>query len=428
MKAATVIIFLFASYILSGCSTLPTMEKDGGLKVTLTIGYSDFIQTYAANQNDSNMNRIFSEIANEKVSDFAGYMDLYLKTQEKLFPGAKLAGSFMSFEMSDKVNFNTSNDEMKKILQIEWDAVITKVTNVIKSRLEKIDVENVTVTISNGNNFIVEIPGVKEEERIMKLLPDAGELGFWETYQNAEFFPYLNKVNDYLKSVNFKFAEDTLNTNNQAVDSTDLVALIESQNEESDKNSLAENPLFNILKPATSQEGNLQPGAVIGYVNLSDTAKFNQLIKMDSVLYLMPRDSKIKYALQNPTFQENYLEVIVIKCTTRDGKPAIDGTVITEAKAEMLDSRPEISITMNAEGAKMWKRMTAENVGRQIAITLDGIVYSFPMVQSEIEGGKSIISGNFTVDEAGNLASILSAGKYPVKFSIVKVEVVEAKK
>ncbi|PKP22866.1 MAG: hypothetical protein CVU05_02175 [Bacteroidetes bacterium HGW-Bacteroidetes-21] len=428
MKTGIVFLCLFVSTLFISCSAPANFEKDGGLRLTLTINYSDFLKSYCINKDDTLLTHVLHEITNEKVNNFSGFMDLYQKTLENIYPGTQMATSFMSFEMQDKINFNTSNDELKNIFQTEWDAVIKNVINILTKRIESIDIENASITIQNGNTLIVEIPGIKEKEKMMNLVPSIGDLGFWETYTNEEFFTYLQNINDYLKKSNFRFAEDSLNTKNKNIDSTDIVALIESQNNEIDNNNIEENPLFNVLIPAINNEGKFMYGAVIGYVNMKDTAKFNQLLKMDSVLYLLPHKCRLMYAIPNKNLEGNVFEIIALKCTNREGRPAIDGTIITSAKAEKSDYGFEISIVMNTEGAKMWKRMTAENIGRQIAIVLDNKVYSFPTVQTPIEGGKSMISGNFTEQEAKNLASILNAGKYPVKVTISQIDVVEGKK
>lgn len=428
MKNRIIFLSLVIGILFIGCKSNPTFEKDGGIRVKLSVSYQEYIKSLVVNENDSQFNRVLSEINNEQVKDFNGYVNAFQKATEKLLPETTLAAIFSRFEWKDKINYNSSNEEVVRVLKTEWDSVLISTINTIKKRLEKMDAENAIVKIENGNNIIVEIPGNKDLKRIEKVLLTVGKLGFWETYQNQEMYAYLTQINDYLVKIKYFQSNEAITpiTEKQSSDSSSLISLVEDQKELNNQSvdSLAATlPLFSVLMPVTSGDGKLIPGSAVGNVLSKDTAIVNRILQLDTVLQFLPRNCRLVWSNAMNQGENNYFELVALKCN-RGNQPVLDGSVIATVEAK----QNEISLQMNAEGTKIWKRMTAENINRQIAVTLDDIAYTHPTVMSQIEGGKSTITGNFTNDEATDLAFILNAGKYPIKLNLVKTEAIEAKK
>jgi SecD/SecF fusion protein len=303
--------------------------------------------------------------------------------------------------------------------------------------------------LEGSGRIVVQLPGVKDPERVRKLLQGTANLEFWETYENSEIFPALQEVNKKIKEIqdaekaignveeveSAEKQEEVALTDEVAVEETtsedELLELIKS---ESDSTEVAEDnwaeefPLFAILSPSTNQQGQLMGGPVIGYAHYRDTSKVNSYLKLPQVKQLLPRDLKLLWSIKPVKWDtnENVYELVAIKVTNRDGNPPLDGGVITDARDDFgtTGGEAEVSMSMNAEGAKTWARLTADNVERCIAIVLDNYVYSYPRVNQEIRGGRSSITGGFTINEAKDLANVLKSGKLPAPARIIQEEIV----
>ncbi len=430
MKSKIILLSLVLSIFYLGCKNVPTFEKDGGIRLVITISYSDFLKAIIAEGYEGQLQEVLTEIKEDQIKDFDGFVNSFRKVEEKKFPEIKLATIFMKPEWGDKINFNSTNEEVLKVLKNEWEAMLLSTNSVIKIRLGNIQEIGVsTIKNENGNQILVEVPGGKDPIRIQNLLTSIGELGFWETYSNTEIFPYLNQINDYLGKAKFqnKAHENSKNENDVSGlpdSSSTLTSQLENQKIYAADSSASRFPLFSLL---TSSDGLLITGSAIGSVMIKDTAELSKLFQMDSVLHFLPHNCKLLFSKPIQLNDNTYCELIALKGNRLNG-PMINGSVITNATALLKENRNEISMKMNSEGARIWKRMTADNVGRQIAITVDGVVYVHPTVQSQIEGGNSNITGNFTREEATDLALVLNSGKYPVKLNILKTEVIEVKK
>ena len=331
--------------------------------------------------------------------------------------------------MQGRVNFNSTNEEVLAIIREETESAIENTFNILRTRIDRFGVSQPNIqSLGTAGRILVELPGVKEPERVRKLLQGTANLEFWETYDNTEVFETLRAIDDRLKDL---LAESTDvdstsadvaqvdTTLTQEGDTTELALLDEIENAaEKDTTGIAQsllqeqqaNPLFAVLRPSVSQDGSqLFKGATVGTAHKKDTATINEYFRMKQVKELMPRDLKLLWEVKAIDENENYFRLIALKITNRDGQPALGGDVVTNARAEFGNgsATAEVSMSMNAEGSKDWARLTKDNVGKQIAIVLDGYVYSAPNVNGEISGGQSSITGDFSILEAKDLASIL---------------------
>ena len=334
----------------------------------------------------------------------------------ELNPDCKLATYFSTFELKDKINYESLNQEVIAALKEEIKQAKEKTIQVLQKRIE-----SAFKTSSAVDNFmnktIVEVKQLPEintytltinkktnKQRFNKLLETRIELGFWETYENSEIWQYLNAANIQLKEILTK----------EVKFKTDITGKEKSKNE-------IENPLFGILLPSISNDGKLLFGCKIGTSKITDTLLVNKYLALPEIKYLLPRNLKFLWAAKPEGNNKEYLELFAIKISSRDGLPPLNGDYIIEASSQKSYNGSEISITMNAEGARIWSRITKENIGRQIAMVINNAVYSAPVVNSEINGGKSTITGGLTEAEANYLANILNATTMP-KISVKVID------
>jgi len=431
MKSKAILLSLIFSIFFLRCNRSQSLEKDGGIRIILKIDYSVFCQSVGFTEKEQQLVQIkvLGEIKNMPVKDFAGFINAYQKAEEKLFPETSLASIFGSLLMLNKINYNSTNEEVTQALKEEWDTTLLSTTKIIKKRLDQIDAENATIKTENGNNIIVEIPGIKNPKRIQPVLLTVGKLGFWNTYDNTDFFSFLIRVNDYLVKIKYiPKAHDNSISERPKNDTTHLNAAIASLLKAQNKQNAGSGfPLFFILKPLISDDGTLIPGSVIGNVGSKDTAEVKRIFQNDTISRLLPRDSKLLWSLPVQKNEMTYFELVAVK-VDRTGGPYLDGSAITKAEPQQTKNGNEVSLQMDSEGTRIWRQMTLYNIDRQIAISIDNVVYDHPLFHNRIENGKSSITGNFTGDEVKDLASILNSGMYPVKLDLVKTEIIEAKK
>ena len=411
MKNIMVTFCCIVSAIFSGCNN-PTMEKNGGVRVTLAASYSDFIRSIANPDSLERVDRVTREISNDKTAGFKEYRISFLKEMERMYPGTDLKNVIMSPGWFGILNQGSANTEVLQLLQNDWDSAILRSVQVLQKRLDNMEAVNATVRIEKGNSIVVEVPGNADTARIVKILSTRGELGFWETYENAEIFPFLNDINNYLIKIKYKKIEKDTSLIGQ-FGLTDSTAI--------------KYPLYTLLSPAV-RNNELIPGAAFGYVKVADTAEVLNLFRKHEILAFLPRNIKIGICRTKWTQENNIYELIALK-PDRQGKPVLDGSVIVDAQSSDKENySPSINIMMNHEGAISWERITGDNIGKSIAIVLDDVVYSYPRVQSSIKQGNSVITGSFTHLEAKDLAYILSAGMCPLKLFVVKTENVGCKR
>ena len=418
------------------------LDLKGGMNVMLEVSVPELVISLSENSEDP----LFLEAIKVAKSNLSpsktDFIVLFGEAWEQVAPGQRLSQIFGTYDMRDRIKPETTNAIVLKVIREESESAISNSFNVLRNRIRRFGVTQPNIQkIGGTGRILVELPGVKEPARVRKLLQGTASLEFWETYENSEVYPYLAEVNTAVKEMVNALKEDGLDslgtsngvaTQNEVADSTTSEAqslLSEIQQVDSlsgaDAQLASQNPLFFVLHPSVDQ-GQLLPGPVVGRAHYRDTAKIGSWLRTNQVIALLPTDLKLMWGVKPIDDAGIIYELIAIKSTTRDGKAPLDGGVITDASKTFgpTNGQPEVDMAMNAEGARVWASMTANNVGKSIAIVLDGLVYSFPRVNGEITGGRSQISGHFTVTEADDLANVLKSGKLPAPARIIQEAVV----
>jgi len=422
------------------------LDLKGGMNVTLEVSVPDIIRSLA----DFNTNPTFNQALDSAsklqfTNSQVPYLDLFVKTYTKIDPNAKLATIFSTFELKDKISLTTSNEDVINVLKEEIDGAIDNSFNVLRTRIDRFGVVQPNIQkLDRTGRILIELPGIKEPERVRKLLQGSANLEFWETYEVSEIFNNLveaNRVIYALQSaggatpavavVDSTVAQPTANAPVAAakpVSKLDSIKASLGKKVESKTDSTKmmeqnrkENPLFALL-----QVDNGGRGPVVGMAQSKDTAKINSYFAAKQVKEVLPRDLGLRWSVKALDTKGEIFQLIAIKITNRDGRAPLSGDVITDARADFSQTSAyaNVSMTMNAEGAKTWARMTKDNIGKSIAIALDGYIYSFPTVNTVIEGGSSQITGNFSVEEAKDLANTLKSGKMPAPARIIQEDIV----
>ncbi len=418
------------------------LDLKGGMNVTLEVEVKDIIRAMANYSDDPTFNKALARADELKKNSQEDYVTLFGNAFEEIDPNAKLASIFNTLELRDRVTFNSTNAEVLQVIRQETNAAIDNAFNIIRTRIDRFGVAQPNIQqLQTRGRILVELPGVKDQNRVRSLLQGTANLEFWETYENSEVYPYLLQANERIKEL------QSLEQEGKAADTTAVAETAETDTAQAENSLLAEMeagsetdtsaidnladfqnqyPLFALLNPSTDQSGQLFPGPAVGIANAKDTAKVDAYLRMPQVRSLFPRDMIFKWTAKSVDEAGLYYRLIALKVTTRDGRPPLDGDVITDARQDydQMGSSPEVSMQMNSEGAKIWQRMTKENVGKSIAIVLDGYVRSFPTVNGEIPGGRSSITGLESIEEAKDLANVLKSGKMPAPARIIQEEIV----
>ena len=417
------------------------LDLKGGMNVMLQVQLEDLVRALAGNNQSPEFSQALT-LANERsVTSRADFITLFQEAWNEVGNGQRLAQIFGTYEMRDKIRPESTDDEVIAVIREEAESAISNSFNVLRNRIDRFGVTQPSIQkLGNSGRILVELPGVKEPERVRKLLQGTASLEFWATYENSEIYPFLQQANSTLAEL---LAEETPAAEETAEPAADAAAGTAPQsvadslisagltNQDTEARQLEqfkkENPLFAALNPAMFN-GRLASGACIGYANYSDTAKINRWLKMPQIEALFPPEFKAYWTVKPSAYIQggNTFELVAIKATSRDGQAPLDGGAVTDARVQYGSNggNPNVSMTMNAEGANVWARMTKDNIGRQIAIVLDGMVYSYPVVNTEITGGSSEITGNFTLEEAEDLANVLKSGKLPAPATIIQEQVV----
>ncbi len=445
---------LIASYTYNQCKQRKInlgLDLKGGMNVTLEVMVVDVLKALSNNSKDSIFNKAINNtlLAQENSQD--DFVTLFALEYEKiaLFPNKGLSAIFATPDLREKIQFSSSNDEVIDVLVFEVEEAISRSFNILRSRIDRFGVTQPNIQrLETAGRILVELPGIKNPERARKLLQSTAQLEFWETYEYGELFSQLEEVNTYLRDVKSEEnnSEEEINEEISAISTTDKVDESDSLSEENlllaglendtssnqDTTSLSfeefasENPLYALLYPNVDQQnGQLNQGPVVGFCAIKDTAELNKYLSDQKILSFFPIDVKFAYTVKPYDVDGKFVQLVALK-SARGGEAIMQGDVVTDANQQFAQfaSTAEVSMSMNAEGAKQWKRLTAENIGKSVAIVLDGFVYSFPTVQAEISGGRSQITGNFTVEEAKDLANILKSGKLPAPARIIEEAIV----
>jgi SecD/SecF fusion protein len=427
------------------------LDLKGGMNVTLEVSVPDIIRSLSDFNTNPNFNRALAEATElQKTNSQKPFIDLFVEVYTKLDPQAKLATIFSTFELKDKISLTTSNSDVVKVLRAEVDGAIANSFNVLRQRIDRFGVVQPNIQKLGNGRILIELPGIKEPERVRKLLQGSANLEFWETYDLNEIVNNISDANKVLATLQAgggktvtakdstaaKGAAPTKATAKKAsslssVDSlkaalqkkTNTAAVTDST--KMMEKSRKENPLFAILQ-LNAQGGQVGRGPVIGYASSRDTAQINSYFNTKQVKETLPRDLGLRWGVKAIDKKGEIFQLYAIKITNRDGRAPLAGDVITDARADFAQTSAyaNVSMSMNAEGSKTWARMTKDNIGKSIAIALDGYIYSAPTVNGEISGGSSQITGNFTVEEAKDLANTLKSGKMPAPARIVQEDIV----
>ena len=396
------------------------LDLKGGMNVMLQVQLKDLVKALAGDSDVPQFDQALALAQERSVNSRADFITLFAEAWEETAGGMPLAQVFGTYEMRDKIGPESTDAEVIEVIRAEAESAISNSFNVLRNRIDRFGVTQPNIQkLGNSGRILVELPGVKEPERVRKLLQGTASLEFWATYDAAEVEPFLVEANAVLAEL-LAVEEETPAAEQTA--ETDVLAQELQQNEaESDAAMMKANPLFSVLQPSGAR-GN----ACIGYAHYADTAKINKYFSMPQVKGIFPPEFKPMWTVKASKWAgENIFELVAIKSTSRDGKAPLDGGAVTDARVQYGNNgSPEVSMSMNAEGANTWARMTKDNIGRQIAIVLDGMVYSYPTVQSEIAGGSSQITGDFTVEESEDLANVLKSGKLPAPATIIQEQVV----
>ena len=414
------------------------LDLKGGMNVTLEVSVVDLIKSLSNYSTDTTFNSAIARATELQRNSQDDFVTLFGRAFEEIDPNANLAAIFNTLELKEKVKYNSTNAEVLKVIREETDAAIDNSFNIIRTRIDRFGVAQPNVQpLQTRGRILVELPGIDNPERVRKLLQGTAKLEFWETYENSEVYPVLMQINQKVKEVQTlakaPAPAETLETTADTTAASDNSLLGELQSGEADSTAVdnladmkREYPLFAVLTPSTTPDGQLYPGPVVGTAHFKDTAVVNSYLTLPQVKAVIPRNLSFKWTSKAIDEGENFYRLIAVKVTSRDGRAPLDGDVIVDARQdyEQFGSRPEVSMTMNSEGAKTWARLTKENVGKSIAIVLDGYVRSYPTVNGEITGGRSSITGLESVEEAKDLANILKSGKMPAPAHIIQEEVV----
>ncbi len=406
------------------------LDLKGGMNVTLQVQLEDLVKALADNNQSPEFTSAIALAKERSVNSRADFITLFKEAWDEVGNGIPLSQIFGTYEMSSRINSQTPDAQVISVIRSEAESAISNSFNVLRNRIDRFGVTQPNIQqLGNSGRILVELPGVKEPERVRKLLQGTASLEFWATYENSEIFSYLQEANAVLASlladepVEVEEVEAPKASDDILSQEIDLAAA-ESADDAQWKKA---NPLFAVLSPNVIN-GRLSQGACIGYASYADTAKINKWLKLPQVESLFPAEFKAMWTVQPSQYipGESTYELVAIKSTSRDGKAPLDGGVVTDARVQYGNGggHPEVSMAMNAEGANIWARMTKDNIGRQIAIVIDCINYSYTRVYSEITGGHSSITGNFTLDEAEDLANVLKSGKLPAPATIIQEQVV----
>lgn len=444
---------VWLGYTLKECREMEIslgLDLKGGMNAVLELNVADVIRSLSNNNQDENFNKALDLAYENQATSQKDFIDLFAEEYKKLDNGARLSAIFSTFELKDKITPQSSDAQVIAVLKEELKSAIDNSFNVLRTRIDRFGVVSPNIQrLETAGRILVELPGVKEPERVRKLLQGSANLEFWETYNLPEIYQQLVAADNMLATILKSDDTAAVGSDTTAIEATEevvadnaaaettndadsLLAKIgedkpEAQAAKSMEEFAKQHPLFAVLQ-INQYNGQLAPGPVVGIADKKDIAKINEYLNMKQVKDILPRNLSLKWGVKAIDEKEQYFYLYAIKMTNRDGTPALGGDVVTDANADFVQqagrSEQQVSMTMNAEGAKAWARLTKENIGKAVAIVLDDMVYSAPNVQVEITGGRSQITGHFTPEEAKDLANVLKSGKMAASVHIVQEDVV----
>ncbi len=412
------------------------LDLKGGMNVILEVSVPDVIKALADNKTDEAFNQALATAAKQAISSQDDVITLFVREYHRIAPDARLSELFATQQLKDKVNQKTSDAEVEKVLRSEVKAAVDNSYNVLRTRIDRFGVvqPNIQSLEDKMGRIMVELPGIKEPERVRKLLQGSANLEFWETYNAKDVAPYLQAADNKLRSI----LANEASADSVAVDSTaapvvaqatstadSLAAALKGENKAQSVDLAQikkEHPLLAVLQVNSSGQG-----PVVAYANYKDTADINRYLSMKEIQSELPKDLRLKWGVSAYEYDPKgqTFELYAIRSTERNGRAPLEGDVVVSAKDEYDQfGKPAVSMSMNTDGSRRWAQLTKQNIGKSIAIVLDGYVYSAPNVNTEITGGNSQITGHFTPEQAKDLANVLKSGKMPAPARIVQEDIV----
>ena len=414
------------------------LDLKGGMNVILEVSVPDVVKALADNKPDEAFNKAVAEAAKLQINSQEDFITLFIREYKKLAPEGKLAELFATQQLKDKVNTRSTDAEVEKVLREKVSAAVDNSFNVLRTRIDRFGVAQPNIQTLEGKmgRIMVELPGIKEPERVRKLLQGSANLEFWETFEAKDIVPVLASADNRARGLlnadapadsAMVEADTTAVAEASAVSAKDsLAAALKGETATASNTNIEElkkeHPLLAVLQ--LNQSG---VGCIVGYADYKDTADVNRILNMKAVKEVMPRDLKLMWGVKASDMDKTgrIFELYAIKSTERNGRAPLEGDVVTDAKDEYDQfNKPCVSMSMNTEGSRRWAALTKKNIGKEIAIVLDGYVYSAPRVNSEITGGNSQITGNFTPEVTKDLANVLKSGKMPAPARIVQEDIV----
>ena len=408
------------------------LDLKGGMNVILEVSVPDVVKALADHKTDEAFTTAIANASKQVVNSNSDFITLFIKEYKTQKPDGTLAELFATQQLKDKVNTKSTDAEVEAVIRAEVEAAIDNSFNVLRTRIDRFGVAQPNIQELEGSmgRIMVELPGVKEPERVRKLLQGSANLEFWETYTAAEIAPFLaaadSKLRDIIAVENPEAAEATEEVAEVAAEeeSVDLSALTgDAVNTAADAAAIAkakkENPLLSVLQVMQGQS------CVVGYAHSRDIKQIDEYLAREEVKAMLPRDLKLMWGVKAIDQDGKIFELYAIKSTQRNGRAPLEGDVVVSATDDYDNNgRPSVSMTMNSDGARRWAQLTKQNIGKPIAIALDGYIYSAPNVSSEITGGQSQITGQFSQEDTKDLANVLKSGKMPAPAKIVQEDIV----
>ena len=418
------------------------LDLKGGMNVILEISVPDVVENLADHKTDVAFTKSMEQARAEEETSQEDFITLFINAYHKNAPGHKLAEIFATQQLQGKVNPQSTDSEVEKALRQEVQAAIDNSFNVVRTRIDKFGVVQPNIQKLEGQEgrIMVEMPGISEPERMRKLLQGSANLEFWETYNAQEIIPYLVQLDS--RMANDGQQEAKADTTAKDAEVADTVAAKKEApkakfqiKNDTKKTAVKETPEAQLAEAkkqhpllALLQTTNGNSLALVGYASVRDTAAINSIIYSELAKQVLPSDVKLLWGAKpaDGIAAKNIYELYALKVTTTTGRAPLEGDVITDAKDQFdqITGQPEVSMSMNADGARRWAALTKANIDKAIAIVLDGVVYSAPRVNGEITGGQSSISGSFTIEDTKDLANTLKSGRMPAPARIVQEEVV----
>ena len=417
------------------------LDLKGGMNVILEVSVPDVIDVLADHKTDAAYKKSMEEAKKEEETSQNDFISLFIKYWKQNSNGRPLAAVFATQQMKGKVSTQSSDSEVESALRAEVQSAVDNSFNVVRNRIDKFGVvqPNIQKLEGQSGRIMVEMPGVKEPERVRKLLQGSANLEFWETYNTQEIVPLLAQLNQKYAITNGAAEEvaDTTVAEAAAADTTaataaatDLAAKLAKKDAKADDSKAVaeakkQNPLFSVFQPIQGQGL-----AVVGYANARDTAEVDKIIYSEIAAQVLPAECKLRWGAKPEDFggqntKGDIFALYALKVTEPNGRAPLEGDVITSSKDDFDQmGHPSVSMQMNSDGARRWSQITKQNIGRGVAIVLDDAVYSAPRILTQIDGGNSSITGNFTIEDTKDLANTLNSGKMPAPTRIVQEEVV----